>query len=283
MQQIQVVTDSAADIPPQQAAELGITVVPLTIHFGDKTYHDGEDLTPTEFYALLKSNSNFPRTSQPSVGRFEQAYRTLGGGGAEIISIHLSSRLSGTFASATTASRNVEGARVHLVDSLVAAMAQGELVLAAAQMVRDGRGVPEILQHVDSLRQRMHIGIMLDNLTHLQRGGRIGRAQGLLGTLLNVKPIVALEDGVVVPRQRVRTTARALEELAGGARAWGALERMHIVHANAPALVEQLQALLRPFAPGEVPVDFIGPVVGTHVGAGAIGLLSIKQEDRSRQ
>lgn len=276
MQQIQIVTDSAADIPPDLAAELGITVVPLTVHFGDKTFHDGEDLTPLEFYALLKSNSNFPRTSQPSVGRFEEAYRALEG--AEIISIHLSSRLSGTFNAATTASRNLSGCHVHLVDSMLAAMAEGELVLAAARMARDGAGATDILQRVDSLRERMHIGIMLDSLTHIQRGGRIGRAQGLLGTLLNIKPIVALEDGVVVPRQRVRTTARALEELAGAAKAWGPPERLHIVHANAPALVEQLQALLRPFAPGEIPVDFIGPVVGTHVGAGAIGLLNIKQE-----
>jgi DegV family protein with EDD domain len=276
MPQIQIVTDSAADIPPSLAAELGITVVPLTIHFGDKTFHDGEDLTPQEFYALLRSNSNFPRTSQPSVGRFEAAYGALRE--HEIISIHLSSRLSGTFGAATTASRGVEGCQVQLVDSLLAAMAEGELVLAAARMARDGEGARAILQHLDSLRERMHVGIMLDNLTHLQRGGRIGRAQGLLGTLLNVKPIVALEDGVVAPRQRVRTTARALDELAGGAKAWGPLEHLHIVHANAPALVEQLQDLLRPFAPGEIPVDFIGPVVGTHVGAGAIGLLSIKRE-----
>jgi DegV family protein with EDD domain len=276
MQQIQIVTDSAADIPPDLAAELGITVVPLTVHFGDKTYHDGEDITPPEFYALLKTNSNFPRTSQPSVGRFEEAYRALRD--SEIISIHLSSRLSGTFGAATTAARGVEGAHVHLVDSLLAAMAEGELVLAAARLARRGAGATAILQQLNSLRERMHIGIMLDNLTHIQRGGRIGRAQGLLGTLLNIKPIVALEDGVVVPRQRVRTTARALDELAGGAKAWGPPEHLHIVHANAPALVKQLQTLLQPFAPGEIPVDFIGPVVGTHVGAGAIGLLSIKQE-----
>jgi DegV family protein with EDD domain len=280
MAQVRVVTDSAADLPPELVAEHGITVVPLSVHFGEKTFLDGETITPGEFYHILATDPHFPRTSQPSVGRFEEAYARLRDEGAEIISIHLSSHLSGTFNAAGLAARSIEGAEIHLVDSLQASMLLGELALEAARLKEQGRTVPEVLERVENLRQRLHFGLMLDNLTHIQRGGRIGRAQGLLGTLLSIKPILSMEEGVVVPRQRVRTTARALQELANEAKGWEPLAGLRVMHADAPKLAEDLVSLVRPFAPGEVPVQLLGPVIGTHVGAGAVGVISIQAEKK---
>jgi DegV family protein with EDD domain len=275
MAAVRVLTDSAADIPPDLAASLDITVVPLSVHFGETTYLDGETITPEEFYRLLATDPHFPRTSQPSVGRFEEAYARLRDEGAEIVSIHLSSKLSGTFNAASLAARSVEGAKVHLVDSLVASRPQGELVLEAARLAQQGCSIPAILEGIEDLRRRIHFGIMLDTLTHIQRGGRIGRAQGLLGTLLSIKPIVSLEDGVVTPKQRVRTTARALQELAAETRQYAPLAGARIMHSD-QKLAEELAKQARPNVPGEIPMQLLGPVVGTHVGAGAVALMTIQ-------
>lgn len=276
MAQVRIVTDSAADLTPDVVEAHGITVVPLSVKFGDATYLDGETITPAEFYRLLATDQHFPRTSQPSVGQFEQAYAGLRDGGAEIISVHLTSKLSGTYNAARLASRNVEGVTVHLVDSLLASEPEGELVLEAARLAEQGRPVPEILAAVDDLQRRIHFGIMLDTLTHIQRGGRIGRAQGLVGSLLSIKPILSLEEGVVVPKQRVRTTSKALQELVDDAKRLAPLERICIMHANAPKLAETLAGLARPLVEGDIPIGELGAVIGAHVGAGAVGLVSVQ-------
>ncbi|MDB5075750.1 MAG: DegV family protein [Chloroflexi bacterium] len=276
MQNIRVVTDSASDIPPEVAAAHSIVVVPLSIHFGSKTYVSDEDLSGAEFYRLMKTDDSFPRTSQPSVGRFEQAYTQLRDEGAEIISIHLSSKLSGTFAGASAAAKAVDGATVHLVDSLSGSMAEGAMVLAAARMAADGCTAVEIVRYVEMMRGRTHVALMVDNLLHLQRGGRIGRAQSLLGTLLNVKPLISLDNGEVVPRQRVRTVQRALRDMATEAQSSMPLQELRIMHANAPKLVDEFRELLQPIVNREVPAELIGPVIGTHIGEGAIGIVMVQ-------
>ncbi|HEY8284272.1 MAG TPA: DegV family protein [Chloroflexota bacterium] len=282
MGEVRIVTDSASDIPAAAADALGITIVPLSVQFGSKSYVEREDLTASQFYALLASDPNFPRTSQPSVGRFEEVYRALSGQGAEIISIHLSSKLSGTFNAATLAAANVPDARVHLVDTLTASMAEGMYVLAAARMAADGRPVEAILDAIEALRTRVFVIFMLDSMTHVQRGGRIGRAQSMIGTLLNIKPLLVIEDGLVTPRQRARTTARALREMANLARDRAPLAEVHVMHANAPQVAAQLAALLQPFVQGTLDIDTLGAVIGTHAGAGTIGFVGVQAEGAVR-
>jgi DegV family protein with EDD domain len=274
MPHIRVVTDSASDIPQDIAAKHRIVVVPLSIHFGSKTYISGEELSGPEFYQMMSTNENFPRTSQPPIGRFEQVYAELRDEGAEVISIHLSSRLSGTFAGASTAAHEVEGARVHLVDSLSGS--KGALVLEAARLAAEGRTADEIIRYVEAMRGRTHVALMVDSLAHLQRGGRIGRARSLIGTLLNVKPLVSLDNGEVIPRQRVRTVQRALQDMAAEAQSRLPLQELRIMHANAPALVEQFREVLQPIVNQAVPADLIGPVVGTHIGEGSIGIVMVQ-------
>ena len=278
MANVRIVTDSAADLTADTVAEYGIRVAPLSVIFGDKSFLDGETIVPSQFYELLRTDPHFPRTSQPSIGLFEQIYTEARDDGVEVVSIHLSSKLSGTWNAATTAAQAVEGARVHIYDSLNASIVEGEQVRFAAQLAAEGATVQQILAGLDGFRPRLHHLFMLDSLEHVQRGGRIGRAQSLIGSLLSVKPILTILDGEVVPVQRVRTTAKALQELANDARRHAPLVGMRIAHANAPNQVEQLLALLRPFAgEREIPVQPFGPVIGVHAGIGAVGLLMVQE------
>jgi fatty acid kinase fatty acid binding subunit len=276
MSRVRVVTDSAADIPAALVDAHQIVVVPLSVHFGSQTYAEGEDLDAQAFYELLRNSPEFPRTSQPSVGRFEEAYERLRDEGADIVSIHISARLSGTYGCAHTAAQNVGAAQIHLVDSQFASMAEGTLVLAAARMAENGKSATDIVQFVEAMRARTTATIMIGSLEHLERGGRIGRAQSMLGTLLNVKPIVAVEDGVVVPMQRARTAARAFQEMAHKARGLAPLDDLQIMHSSAPDQVREFQTLLEPIIGREVPANLLGAVIGTHVGAGAMGVLTVK-------
>jgi len=278
MANVRIVTDSAADLTADAIAEYGIRVAPLSVSFGDKSFLDGETITPDQFYELLRTDPNFPRTSQPSIGRLQQIYTEARDDGVEVVSIHLSSKLSGTWNAATTAAHAVEGARVHLYDSLNASIVEGEQVRFAARRAAEGASAAQILAELDAFRPRLHHLFMLDSLEHVQRGGRIGRAQSLIGALLSVKPILSILNGEVMPVQRVRTTAKALQELANDARRHVPLAGMRIAHANAPAQVEQLLTLLRPLAGGrEIPVQPFGPVIGVHAGIGAVGLVMVQE------
>ncbi|HVA92022.1 MAG TPA: DegV family protein [Chloroflexota bacterium] len=282
MGEIRIVTDSASDIPAALAEALRIVVVPLSVQFGPKNYREREELTSTQFYDMLAKNPNFPRTSQPSVGNFEEVYRELAGQGAEIISIHLSSKLSGTFNAASLAAANVPEARVHLVDTLTASMAEGVYALAAARMAADGQPAAAILTAIEALRSRVFVIFMLDSMTHVQRGGRIGRAQSMIGALLNIKPLLIIEDGLVTPRQRTRTTARALREMANLAEERAPLAEAHVMHANAPQVAQELAALLQPYVRGTLDIDVLGAVIGTHAGAGTIGFVGVQAEGEGR-
>jgi DegV family protein with EDD domain len=275
---VRIVTDSAADIPHEIAAGLGITVVPLAVQFGATSYLEGVDLTATQFYGLLASDPNFPRTSQPSIGRFEEVYRGLIGDEVEIISIHISSKLSGTFNAASLAAANLPGSRIHLVDTLTASMAEGVFVLTAARLAAEGKSASEILAALEALRPRVFVMFMLDSMTHVQRGGRIGRAQSMIGSLLNIKPLLVIEDGVVTPRQRARTTAKALQEMATAAKERAPLVEVHVMHGNAPEAAEQLAALLRPYVHGTLDIGMLGAAIGTHAGPGTLGFVSVGEE-----
>jgi DegV family protein with EDD domain len=269
---VRVVTDSAADIPAELAASRGIRIVPLTIRFGQEAFVDGVELTTADFWAKLRTSTDFPATAAPSAGDFEQVYRELVAEGADgIVSVHLSSKLSATYQSAVLASRSVPDVDVQVVDSLAVTAATGLLALQAAELAGGGATAKEIAEELVAMRATVRLYGVLDTLEYLRRGGRIGSAQALLGTMLQVKPVVTLSDGVVEPAGRVRTRQKALQHLAGIVKQAGNVRRLVIVNGDAHDL-DAFQALLTSET-GLSPEDIwmLGPVVGTHTGPGLIG------------
>ena len=269
---VRIVTDSTADLTPEQQRAAGITVVPLNVHFGDQVFRDHVDLTTDEFFRRLKASSQLPRTSQPSVGAFEEAYRTLLEGGDEIVSVHLSSKVSGTFNSALMAAQSVGDGKVDVVDSLSTSMALGFMALEAADLARAGRDRQTVAECLRGLVAKARVICIVDTLTYLERGGRIGKARALLGSLLNVKPILQLKDGEVVPLGRARGRPQALNRLVELLERDGKVSRLAIMHGAAKADAEQLRARVASTYPGvDIQLTEIGAVLGTHTGPGVIG------------
>jgi fatty acid kinase fatty acid binding subunit len=273
MSQAAIVTDSLADIPEPIMRELGILAVPTLVHFGDTTFRDKVDLTADEFYKRLAESPTLPTTSQPSPGAFEEVYRRLARETDQIISIHTTSAISGIYNSALIASRAVAGVHVAVIDSRQVTMALGWLVIMAARAARSGASVPEIMGLILDTIPRAHIIAMLDTLEYAQRSGRLGKASALLGTLLHVKPIVALGDGAVVPVEKVRTPRRGLERMAEIVLSSGPLQEIAVMHAAGQAHAIQLKEMLaRSLDADNILIGETGPVLGTGVGPGAVGI-----------
>ena len=269
---VRIVTDSTADLTPEQQRAAGITVVPLNVHFGDEVFRDHVDLSTDEFFRRLKASSQLPHTSQPSVGAFEEAYRTLLEGGNEIVSVHLSSKVSGTYNSALMAAQSIGGGKIDVVDSLSTSMALGFMALEAANLARAGRDRQTVAGCVQGLVAKARVICVVDTLTYLERGGRIGKAAALLGSLLNVKPILQLKDGEVVPLGRARGRPQALNRLVELLERDGKVSRLAIMHGAAQADAEQLRKRVASTYPGvDIQLTEIGAVLGTHTGPGVIG------------
>jgi DegV family protein with EDD domain len=275
---LKIVTDSSSDLPPESVRRLDITVVPLSVHFGDRTYVDGEDIDVPTFYRMLQTERVHPRTAQPPVGRFEEAFRCLAAAGHDIVAITLAASLSGTFNSARLAARNVPEARVTVVDSGTTSMALGLLVMRTARLAQEGRAAAEVVDAVRTMMSRLTVFFLVDTLVYLQRGGRIGRARSLLGTMLNVKPILTLHDGVVTPLRRVRTRAKALQEVVAMATAQAPIEEAYVMHAAAAEQAAELAAMIQPACDsGHVDVLPLGPVIGAHSGPGTLGVILLRK------
>lgn len=275
---VRVVTDSTADLPPEIVAEHGITVLPLNVLWGEEQLRDGVDITAERFFRRLVREDVLPTTSQPSPSAFRDAYERLRDEGAdEIISIHLPERLSGTIESARQGAAGLEGVRVEIVDSGQVSMALGLLVLLAAETAAAGRSLDEVCAATADAMRRTHLFAGFDTLEYLRRGGRIGRAQEVMGGLLKVKPIITFEDGEVTPIGRVRTRSKMIEWLVDKAADIRPVERFAVVHATTPEdldyLVERLHGL-QPHAP--ILASRLGPVVGTHGGPGVLGFAAIR-------
>ena len=269
---VRIVTDSTADLTPEQQRAAGITVVPLNVHFGDEVFRDHVDLSTDEFFRRLKASSQLPHTSQPSVGAFEEAYRKLLEGGDEIVSVHLSSKVSGTHNSALMAAQSIGGGKIDVVDSLSTSMALGFMALEAANLARAGRDRQTVAECVRGLVAKARVICVVDTLTYLERGGRIGKAAALLGSLLNVKPILQLKDGEVVPLGRARGRPQALNRLVELLERDGKVSRLAIMHGAAQADAEQLRERVASTYPGvDIQLTEIGAVLGTHTGPGVIG------------
>jgi DegV family protein with EDD domain len=274
---IRIVTDSTADIPLSVREELGIEMVPLKIHFGDETFLDAVTLQSGSFYDKLTASSALPTTSQPSPLEFFEVYQKLAEEpDTEIISIHLSSSLSGTYQSAVLAGSMLEDAqgKVHIFDSLSASYGIGVLAVMAAKAAKDGQSVKQILELIREIRNHFKIYFLVDILTYLQKGGRIGKASALLGSLLNIKPILSIDkDGEVVAIDKVRGQKKAMARIIEmmGEDIPGKAIHLHVAHANNLGAAGQLREMIEAnFNVQSVDYIALGPVIGTHTGPGTI-------------
>jgi DegV family protein with EDD domain len=271
MRRVRVVTDSTADLPLDLVTRWGIQVVPLRIHFDEESFRDNLDLAPEAFYGRL-SCGEFPNTSQPSVGDFKHAYERVAAGGGSAVSIHLSSRLSGTAQSALLAAEQVDGC-IAVVDSGQLSMALGWLVLAAAEAAREGRSLEEIVGLMQEMKQRTYVLALINDLEHLRRGGRIGRAQTILGSMLDLYPILTLRYGQTTLLERARTRQAGRRRLVELVAEMDSLESVAVVHADNPELAGQVADHLAPVFPREeILILPASQVVTAHVGPQALGV-----------
>ena len=227
---VRIVTDSTADIPPDVQRAFDITVVPLNVHIGDEVFRDRVDLSGDDFFQRLARTTQLPRTSQPSVGTFQEAFSRLLEQGHEVVAVLLSSKVSGTYNAGLMAAQATAPDRVEVIDSQMASMALGFLALEGAEAARAGRSLKQVADHVRSLLPKARVIATIDTLTYLQRGGRIGRAQALVGSLLNIKPLITLKDGEVQPLGRARSRAQALDRLVALLERDGSLSRLAVLH-----------------------------------------------------
>src|SRR5437660_7389124 len=262
---IRIVTDSTADIPQEKAQTIGITVVPLTAFFGEEAYLDGVELDNAGFYRKLQVSKASPRTSQPSPAAFQEAYKKLISEEAgAILSVHLSSKLSGTYQSACNGrdslSEDMTKIPIDIVDSENVSLAMGVPIMQAAEEARQGLGLEEIKAHLLDRLSRTRLLFVLDTLEYLKRGGRIGGAKALLGNMLSVKPVLSLKNGEVVAVERPRTRSKAYTRIAQLLSNMGKAERMTIV-ASETEVGQQLAQALRGTYQGEIPIYKLGAVV----------------------
>jgi len=272
-QSVAIVTDSTADLPPQLAASRSITVVPLTLNFDGKALLDGVDIRPDEFYRRLPSVATHPTTSQPSAGRFAEAYSALLADHDAVVSIHISEKLSGTFESARQGAAMTDAERVRVVDSENVSMSLGLLALTASSLAASGADAETIEAKMLDMRQLVQTYFSVATLEFLRRGGRIGRASAFLGSVLQVKPVLCIRDGLVTPLERVRTFERARNRIVELTRE---VDRGHGVcvivgHAGAEADAERIGRELDPIAE-TLMIQPLGPVVGAHAGPGVVGV-----------
>ncbi|UCB44017.1 MAG: DegV family protein [Dehalococcoidales bacterium] len=265
---VKIVTDSVADLPPQTLREMGITVIPLYIHFSKMAYRDGIDLTAGTFYEYLANAKTLPTTSVPSLGEFAESYDRLAEDTDEILVITISSKLSATYEAALQAVTLMKKkCRVKVIDSTLAIMAQGLVVIKAAEVAQAGANLEEVEEVVRHSIPRVDMRAAFDTLKYLARGGRIGKAQALLGSMLNVNPIIGLKDGEVFPFGRERSRAKAIQHLCDFTRNYASIEKIAVEHAGSPDDAEILIEHLSPFFPREqIYISRSSPVIGTHTG-----------------
>ncbi|WP_144509578.1 DegV family protein [Bacillus sp. FJAT-22090] len=275
-----IVTDSTAYIPKELREKLDIRMVPLSVVIGNDTYREEIDINATEFYDKVRNERTLPKTSQPALGEFVKNFEELSKQYDAVISIHLSSGISGTLAGAKQAGSIVDNIDVHTFDSELSCMVQGFYVIRAAQMAQEGAHPDEILNELNIMKQTTRAYFMVDNLDHLHRGGRLNGFERVIGSVLQVKPILHFENKVIVPFEKVRTRKKAMKRIADmlqeDANKYAKLQAT-IIHANqeqeAIAWKTELEALMPNV---EFTISYFGPVIGTHLGEGSMGLGWVK-------
>ncbi|SFM23922.1 EDD domain protein, DegV family [Gracilibacillus orientalis] len=273
---VAVITDSTAYISDSHRKEKNIHMVPLNVVIGNDSYQEEIDISTEEFYQKIKEVEQFPKTSQPSIGLITEKLEELAANYDQAIFITLSSGISGAFQSVVTAQSMVEGIEVFPFDSEISCMAQGFYVLEAAEMAQDGQDAETIISRLHEIKGSLRAYFMADDLTHLHRGGRLNGAQALIGSMLQVKPILHFEDTKIVPYEKIRTKKKALKrifQLFEEDASTGVPIRATVIHANREAEAEELKHQLETrFDNVEVSVSYFGPVIGTHLGEGSLGM-----------
>ena len=275
MSTVKIVTDSTADIPPALLRELNIEVVPLYVNFGEETYRAGIDLTNEQFYRMLHESSAPPTTSAPPTIVFEQTYRRLAQHHDAIISIHISSHLSTAYKAAAQARERlpVSLARIDVVDSHSASMGMGLTVLAAARMAQAGVPAEQIVREVHHRVQHTHSVFFVDTIEHLDRSGRVSVASNMLGSMSRIKPLLLIDEGHIVPYERTRTRAKAIDGLYTFIEDFPNIHEVAVMYSTTPEDVEKLlDKLMLIFPRDNVLCAEYGPALGTHLGPGAMGV-----------
>ncbi|MEK4653543.1 DegV family protein [Bacillus circulans] len=274
-----IVTDSTAYIPKEVREKYNIYMIPLTVFLGSEVYEEERELTASEFYEAVRK-MDLPTTSQPAIGKFVELFEELSKNYDEVISVHLSSGISGTYQGAITAGDMVEGIEVFAFDTEISCMVQGFYAIEAAKLVQQGKTAAEIIPILDELKQTSNAYFMVDDLSNLQRGGRLSSAQAIIGSLLQVKPLLHFKDKIIVPFEKIRTKKRAMrrivellrEETNGGS------YYAAIIHGNREEEAKEWKAELEQEFPNiEFSLSYFGAVIGTHLGEGSMGLGWIKK------
>ena len=269
---VKVVTDSSADLPDELVKALGITVIPLYVRFGDEVLRDRVDISEDEFYERLQHDPVHPNTTQPTPQDFVDLYQEVAKGTDGIVSIHISSKLSGTCNSALQAIETMDSpCPIEVIDSEILSMALGLVVIAAATAAKAGESMDRVVAVAKQTMPKIRLLALLDTLEYLQKGGRIGKAKALLGSILNVKPILTLKDGEVIPAGQVRTRAKGLDRLFEFVQSTANIQELTVVHSTTPdeaqALAERFGSL---FDKEQIIMSRLGPVLGVHIGPAAL-------------
>ena len=269
---VKIVTDSSADLPAQLVKELGITVVPLYVRFGDEVLRDRVDISEDEFYERLTHDPVHPNTTQPTPQDFLKVYQKLSADADGIVSVHLSTKLSGTYNSAMMAKDTLETeCPIEVVDSETLSMALGLVVIAAATAAKAGKSMDEVVEAAKQAMPKIHLLALLDTLKYLLLGGRIGKVKALLGSVLNVKPMLAAKDGELVPAGQARTRAKGIDKLFEYVKNAGDIQDLAIVYNTTPDEAQNLAELIGSvFDREKIRMSRLGPALGVHGGPGAM-------------
>lgn len=271
-----IVTDSTAYIPQEMREQLNIHMVPLSVVFGSETYREEIDITAEEFFKEIKDADQLPTTSMPPIGLFVEKFEELAKDYDAVICIHLSSGISGTFQGSVTSGEMVDGIKVYSFDSELACRVEGFYVIEAAKMAQEGADPETIIARLDEIKKSIRAYFMVDDLTNLQRGGRLSSAQAIIGSLLQVKPVLHFEDKKIVPFEKIRTRKKAINrivELFEEDASSGDPMECIIIEANGDAQALELkQQLSAKFPNVNFETSYFGPVIGTHLGEGAVGI-----------
>jgi DegV family protein with EDD domain len=276
MSRIKIVTDSTMDMSVEMAEKLGIVIVPLSVSINGETYLDRYEINPDEYIEVMKNSEELPKSSQPSAGSFLEVYDQLGEEGYEVLSIHMTGKMSGTVRSAESAAQMTK-AKVTVIDSKFISIALQFQVKEAALMAKQGKSMEEILERLDKIREHTKLYIMVDTLENMVKGGRIGKGKAFIGSLLNIKPIASLEGAEYNPVAKVRSHSQVVKFLAKqfsedvkGKTIRGA----GIVHAEAHELSTKIKdAIFELTGYNEISIDYTGPTISTHTGPGALALM----------
>ncbi len=269
---LKIVTDSTADLPPRLAGDLGVTVVPVYVRFGNQVYRDRVDISEDEFYQRLLHDPIHPSTTQPTPQDFADVYQKLSQEAEGIISIHLSSKLSGTYNSALQGKELVDTkCPIEVIDSQVLTLSLGLLVIAATTIAKSGKNIQQVVEEIKQTIPSIHLLALFDTLKYLALGGRIGKVQALLGSVLSVKPMLTIKDGELVPAGRVRSRTRGINRLVDFVKNAVDIQDMAIVYNTTPDEAQTLVGRMGSIFPKErIRLARLGPALGVHAGPGVL-------------